>query len=272
MRRVELGLADLRRGFRGQTARLHKIEGFGQPIGELAITLALRRVGHKILVPGMDAVQIGITALGKGSQQIQRRGRLAVCLDHPLRVGLARRFVEIEAVNNVAAVGGQSDAVAGLGVGRTRLSELSGEPTELDHRAAGAKGKHDRHLQQHLEHVADVVGVKFGEALGAVAALQQKRLTGRDIRQPLFEASSLPGKDQGRKAPQRLLDIGERRLVGIARHLPYRQTAPAVRGPFLAHLTNPPRGLVAHLGPIGSCITSGVGGRCTIGAFGSRRA
>ena len=89
--------------------------------------------------------------------------------------------VEIEAVDDVAAVGRQGDAVLRLGVGRARLGELAGEPPELDHRAGGAEGQHHRHLQQHLEGVADVVGVELGEALGAVAALQQEGLAGGDI-------------------------------------------------------------------------------------------
>src|SRR5712691_12449256 len=63
---------------------------------------------------------------------------------------------------------------------------------------------------------------------------------------------------------QRLLDTGERRLVGIARNLPDRQTTPAVGGPAFRHITIPPRRLVAHWGLTWSCITSGVGGRSTI--------
>ena len=51
------------------------------------VSLALRRVGDEALVPGMDAVQIGIAALGEGAQQIEGRRRLAVGLDHALRVG-----------------------------------------------------------------------------------------------------------------------------------------------------------------------------------------
>jgi hypothetical protein len=54
----------------------------------------------------------------------------------------------------------------------SRLGELSGNAAELDHRAARAKGQHHRHLQQHLEHVADVVGMELGKALGAIPALQ----------------------------------------------------------------------------------------------------
>ena len=143
--------------------------------------------------------------------------------------------VEIEAVDDVAAIGRQRDAVLRLGVGGARLGELAGEAADLDHRAGGAEGQHHRHLQQHLEGVADVVRVELGEALGAVAALQQKGLAGRDIGEPVLQPPRLAGEDQRREAAQRLLDPGERRLVGITRHLPDRQAAPAPGRPFIHH-------------------------------------
>ena len=45
--------------------------------------------------------------------------------------------------------------------------------------AAGERQDH-RHLQEHAEEVADVVGRMLAEALGAVAALQQEGLAGGD--------------------------------------------------------------------------------------------
>ena len=48
---------------------------------------------------------------GEGAQQVQRRRRLAVGLDQPLRVGLARFRRELHAVDDVAAIGRQGDAV-----------------------------------------------------------------------------------------------------------------------------------------------------------------
>ena len=245
VRGVELGLADLRRRFRVEPAGRHEIERLGQPVGERPVALALRRVGDEILVPGVHPVQIGIAALGEGAQQVEGGGRLAVGLHHALRIGLARRVVEVEAVDDVAAIGRQGAAVLRLGIRGARLGELAGEPAELDHRAAGAKGQHHRHLQQHLEHVADVVRVELGEALGAVAALQQKGLAGRDRGEPLLQPPRLAGEDQRRKAVQRLLDPGERRLVGITGHLPDRQTAPAVGGPSVARS----RGRSGHASP-----------------------
>ena len=104
-------------------------------------------VGDEILVPGMDAVQVGVAALGEGAQQIERRRRLAVGLHHARRLGVARRRVEFDIVDDVAAIGGQRHLALLLDIGRARLGELAGHAADLDHRQAGAKGQHHRHLQ-----------------------------------------------------------------------------------------------------------------------------
>ena len=83
---------------------------------------------------------------------------------------------EVEAVDRVAAVRRQRDAVAGLGVGGARLGVLAGDPADLDDGHRGGVGQHDRHLEQHAQLVADVVGGHAVEGLGAVAALEQERL------------------------------------------------------------------------------------------------
>ncbi len=49
-------------------------------------------------------------------------------------------------------------------------------PTFTTGEVAG-KRQHHRHLQEDAEEIADVVGAVFGKAFGAVAALQQERLS-----------------------------------------------------------------------------------------------
>ena len=95
----------------------------------------------------------------------------------PLRVGRARPRREVEVVDHVAAVGRQRRRRRG-----SRSSLLRGlaywpaiRPI-LTTGSAGAVGEHDRHLQDRLDPVADVVGGRRGERLGAVAALQHERL------------------------------------------------------------------------------------------------
>ncbi len=84
---------------------------------------------------------------------------------------------EGDVVDDVAAIGGQADAVDGLVVGRARLGELSGDAADLDDGRGRRERHHHRHLQEHAEEVADVVGRVLFEALGAVAALQHERLS-----------------------------------------------------------------------------------------------
>ena len=108
------------------------------------------------------------------------------------------RGVEGDAVDIVAAIGGQGHAAARLRVGGAGLGELAGDAAHLHHRHAGGKGQDDRHLQQHAEGVADIVGMEFGEAFGAVAALQQESLAFGHLRASAairFRAS--PAKTSG---------------------------------------------------------------------------
>ena len=155
----------------------------------------------------------------EGAQQVQRRGRLAIGLDLAARIGDARLRRELDAVDDVAAIARQLDAVLLLGRRRARLGELAGDAADLHHRRAAGEGQHHRHLQEHAEEVADVVRAVLVEALGAVAALQQESLAGRDARERLLQAARLACKNQRRKGRKLLLDRGKRRLVRIIRHL-----------------------------------------------------
>ena len=121
---------------------------------------------------------------------------------------------ELDAVDDVAAIARQLDAVALLGRRRARLGELAGDAADLHHRHCRREGQHHRHLQEHAEEVADVVGAVLGEALGAVAALEQERLAGRHPRKMLLQAARLAGKNQRRKGRELLLDVGQRRRSG----------------------------------------------------------
>ena len=127
----------------------------------------------------MDVLEIGVAAGGEGAQKVERRRGLAIGLELPARIGLARGGRELDVVDDVAAIGRQGDAVDRLEVGRARLGELAGDAADLHDRRGGGEGHHHRHLQEHAEEIADVVGRMFAEALGAIAALQQERLARR---------------------------------------------------------------------------------------------
>ena len=104
---------------------------------------------------------------------------------------------------------------------------------------AGRKGQHHRHLQEHAEEVADIVGAVLGEALGAIAALQQESLAGRDLAERLRQVARLAGEHQRRKGRQLRLDRGQRRRVRIVRHLDDRLVPPALRASNARPSTRP---------------------------------
>jgi len=128
----------------------------------------------------VHAVEVGEAAFRKGAQQVERRRRLVVAAQHAPRVGAAGDGIEREVVHDVAEIRRQLQAVALLDRRRARLGELSGDPSDLHGRHAGAVRQHHRHLQDHLELVADVVGRELGERLRAVARVEQEALTHAD--------------------------------------------------------------------------------------------
>ena len=77
--------------------------------------------------------------------------------------------------------------------------------------------------------------MEFGEAFGAIAALQKEGPAAGNLGQGCFQAPRLAGEDEGRKARQPLLHVGQRGGVRILRYLPDGLGAPAVRRPFLGH-------------------------------------
>ena len=169
-------------------------------VGDLLVALADRRADDEVGVPGVDLAQVGVAAGDERAHEVQRRGAGVVGLDQPLRVGDAGLGGEVEAVDGVAAVRRQGHALAGLEVGGARLGVLAGQPAELHHRHRRGVGQHDRHLEQHAELVADVVGRGAGERLRAVAALEQERLAVRDVAELGLEVVALAGEDQRRHA------------------------------------------------------------------------
>ena len=60
-------------------------------------------------------LQVGKAALGEGAQQIERGRRLVVGADQAFRVRQPRGLVELDRVDDVAAVARQLDAALRLG-------------------------------------------------------------------------------------------------------------------------------------------------------------
>src|SRR5262249_49039246 len=98
------------------------------------------------------------------------------------------------------------------------------------------RSEHYSHLQQQAEEVADGVGAMLGEALGAVAALEQEGLASRHTGKLRLQLPRLAGKDERRKGGKLLLDVGELLCVRIDRNLLDRLRAPTIWAPSRRHL------------------------------------
>ncbi|MNQ39937.1 hypothetical protein D3C85_535760 [compost metagenome] len=183
----------------------------------------------------MHLVQVGEAALGEGAQQVQRSGGLVVGLQQALGVRYPALGVETDAVDDIAAVGRQGDPADGLVVGRARFGELAGHAPDFHHRTAGGEGHDDGHLQQHLEGVADLRRAELGEALGAVATLQQEGTALGHLAELAAQLAGFAGKYQRRVTGQDLLDLGQVGGIGVVRLLLDRLASPAFGTPGLRH-------------------------------------
>jgi len=80
---------------------------------------------------------VGEAALGEGAQQVQRRRRLVVALQQPLGIRPPRRGGELDAVDDVATIARQLDAVdVSLGAERGLANWPAMRPTLITGKAA----------------------------------------------------------------------------------------------------------------------------------------
>ena len=166
---------------------------------------------------------------------------MAIGRDLAFGIRHARGGVKLNAVNNIAAIAGQFDAINGLGIGRARFGKLTRHATDFDDRQLGTIGQHNRHLQQYAERIADIVGVVLNEAFGAIAALQQKRTSLAYLSELRFQIARFTGNNQRRKARQAIFHRLQGCRIVISRHLLNRKIPPAFQSPFRVHHYHPSR-------------------------------
>src|SRR5690606_11690789 len=130
----------------------------------------------------------------------------------------------------------QRYAGARLEIGAPRLRVLTGEPADPDHRLLQPDEHHERHLQQDLELLDDVLGRALVEALRAVAALEQERLAALGPRELRLEGLDLPARDDRRQRREPREGRVEPGAVLVSRLLSGGQALPARRVPFGGHL------------------------------------
>ena len=132
----------------------------------------------------MHAAQVGEAALGERAQQVERRRGLVVAAHHALRIGAAgrgRRTRSRSRCRRGTTAARCRRAARSARSGAWRTGPAMRPTFSVGH--AGAVGEHDRHLQDDLELVADVVGRELGERLRAVARVQQEAVALGDARQ-----------------------------------------------------------------------------------------
>src|SRR4051794_12583171 len=239
MAREDARGAELRGPFRRQPASAHEAQALGNMGGELLVAMPRGAVLDEAEIPAMHVVEIGVAALRKRAEQIEGRGRLPISHGHALRVRNSRRFGELDAVDNVAAIAWKLLAVLLLRRCRTGLGELAGDAAEFHDWRAPRIGQHHRHLQKDAEEIAYRISAMLGEALGAIAALQQEGFSGRDARKLRFKVPRLARENERRKTRELPLDFGKLGRIGIDRVLLDRLGAPTVGAPSRRHDISP---------------------------------
>ncbi len=213
----------------------HEPQGTVDLVGEALVALALAAGADERLVPLVDARQVGEAALHERAEEVQRGGGLVVGLQQSLRVGNPRRRGGQDVVDDVPAERRELEAVDRLGVGRARLGELARDPPHLHDRDPRAVAQHDRHLEDHLQAIADAVGGEGVEGLGTVAGLEEERTAACDLGEGGGEVPRLAGEDEGRQPGELLERCLEGAVVGPRRLLGGHVVAPRRGGPGLAH-------------------------------------
>ena len=220
---------------RVRAAGVHESEGPVDLAHQPLVVLARRAGPDEVLVPGVRPAQVRETAGCVGPAQVERDRGAVVSAQQPIRVRRPGLRGEVEAVDGVAAVGGQFDAVACLGLTGPRLGELAGHPGNLDDGHARPVGEDERHLQQRLQLGADRVGGRALERLRAVAALQDEGLAPRHRGQTFPQLVAFVGEDQRRQRRQLAGDRLQPLPVGPVGLLTCRQPPPGGRPGAFRH-------------------------------------
>ena len=173
----------------------------------------------------------GIEGAPPASRVAQRRRGLGVGAEHPLRVGPAGGGVEGDAVDDVAAIGGQGGAVRAppsppSAAWRTAPpSARAGSP-----RGPSAAAMRAAIASSRAKLPLDILGREFGEALGAIAALEQEGAPRLRLGERRLERVDLRAGDQRRISGELALRRGERAGIGIVGLLPRLARSASCRG------------------------------------------
>ncbi len=213
--------------------RLHEAKRAADLVRDHLVAAPLERARDELLVPGVHLRQVGEAALRERAEQVQRRDRLVVRLDHPLGIRNPRLGSRLVRVDRVTAERRQLDAVHDLRRRRARLRELTRDPPDLHHRKRCAVGEHRGHLEQHLQALADRDRGDLPERLGAVPCLEEECPALAGLAQRALQSPRLAGEDQWRELPQAIAHLVHHGRVRPAGLLQRGERPPRGRRPGL---------------------------------------
>ena len=177
----------------------HVLDELQRVLDGLHHAVVFRRQGgvaRPVDVEIFGVVEVGEAALDQGAHEVQHHGGAFVAAEQELGIGPAGLGGEFGAVDVIAAIGRQADAVAGLLGGGARLGVLAGEASDADYRTARAHHQNQRHLEQDFERVGDARRRAIDEALGAIAALEHELASFGGLGQLFAQVQNLPTGDQ----------------------------------------------------------------------------
>ena len=203
--------------------RLEELERIGHRLHELVVLGRERGLADEREIPVLGVVQIREPAVDQRAHEVQRQRRALVAAQHQRRIRLAIGGRERRPVDRVAAVARQRHAVLRLVVGAARLRVLAGHAADANDRLLEPHEHHERHLQQDLQLLHDVVRRALVEALGAIAALQQERFAALRLRELRLQVLDFPRRHD-RRQPAELrehaLQVGAIAIRGLLRRVP----------------------------------------------------
>ena len=158
-------------------------------------------------------------------------------------IGLARRGVEIEAVDDVAAIGRQGRRRSCVSVSDERgLANWPAMRPTLTTGQAAPKVSTTAICSSTLKVSRMLLGWNSAKLSAQSPPCSRNALPAATSASRVLQAARLAGEDQRRIIGPPLLGRGQFGRIGIVRHLLDRLRAPGVGGPAFGHGTIPPQG------------------------------
>src|SRR5579871_3263600 len=215
--------------FAGQV--FHEAERFVNSPRRPPVFAGHRRVADPVQVPVVEVMRIDKPAYYQGTNEVDGQSGTLIAAQHEAWVGHSGLGCEVGTIDEIAAIGGQGQAVAGFELLGTRLGILARKAPNAHHALLRAVDQNQAHLQQNFDLVGDRRGVAGIEAFRAIAALQQEALAANSFGQLRLEIQHFPRSDEGWKFGDLLHNPVHLFLAWVIRLLRGWLSLPGIRGP-----------------------------------------